>query len=76
MNELCEQYATSPLKQHYPFIQTGFNNKGELTAILPCSSDESSMDGRQVTGNTAAYIQRVKREYSVSIIPLTVNSLL
>lgn len=34
------------------------------------------MDGQHVTGHTNAYMYRVKREYNISITPLSVNSLL
>lgn len=34
------------------------------------------MDGKYVNGNTNAYIQRVRREYNISIIPLCVNTLI
>lgn len=61
VQELCEQYATSPINKEHPFILTGFNSKGDLTAVLLCSSDQSSMDGKFVNGNTNAYIHRVKR---------------
>lgn len=61
INELCEQYQLTQFKDKLPFIQTGFNSKGELTAVLVCSSDQSSMDGKHPTGNTSAYIHRVKR---------------
>ena len=76
VQELCHQYATSPINREHSFIQTGFNQKGDLTAVLLCSSDQSSMDGQYVNGNTSAYIHRVKREYNISITPLNVNSLI
>lgn len=28
VQELCDQYATSPINKEHPFIQTGFNQKG------------------------------------------------
>lgn len=61
IQELCEQYQIPALKNAHPFIQTGFNSKGELTAVLLCSSDQSSIDGKHANGNTNAYIQRVRK---------------
>lgn len=76
VNELCEQYQLPQLINHHPFIQTGFNSKGDLTAVLVCSSDQSSIDGKHPTGHTSAYIHRVKKEFNISITPLAVNSFL
>jgi hypothetical protein len=61
VQELCDKYATSPINREHPFMLTGFSQKGDLTAVFLCSSDQSSMDGKIVNGNTNAYIQRVKR---------------
>ncbi len=76
VNELTQQYSNPHLADKLPFIQTGFNPKGELTATMVCSSDQTSLDGKHPTGNTNAYIHRVKREFNVSITPLAVNSFL
>ncbi len=76
IQELTQQYQIPALKNAHPFVQTGFNSKGDLTAVLVCSSDQTSMDGKHPTGNTNAYIQRVRREYNIFITPLAVNSFL
>lgn len=39
VHQLCEQYQIPHLQNKLPFIQTGFNAKGDLTAVLVCSSD-------------------------------------
>lgn len=63
------------MKEH-PFILTGFNSKKEQTAIYIVNSDNSSIDGNLMNGNTRAYLKRTKENLNLIIKPMFINSFL